>query len=348
MVFTPTLTFLANGIFQVPNGAVGAPGYSFNSDPDTGWYRSAADVMSLASGGVESLRIGGGRAYVGDGLVGSPSWSFINDPDTGIYSFGGDVLGFSSGGVVRGILYSAGFEMQGTSVFLSSPGTALLPAFSFAGDTNSGFYRSNADEVAIATAGVRRAVIYSAGFQLDNGSFFAPDGTVAPPAYTFVNDTNTGIYRQGADNMRIAAGGIDIWGFASAAGTPLNQPFGIIQSIVDGAVGAPMYSFNNDPDTGIYRIGADQLGFATGGVLRLNISTAAFTGTLPWQGQNGSAGTPAYSFSGDPDTGMYNGGANFLGFTAGGVFIFGAVTIAGAGQIQVELLLLPLTLLTAI
>ena len=41
--------------------------------------------------------------------------------------------------------------------------------------------------------------------------------------------------------------------------------------IGDGAVGAPAYSFTNDPDTGMYRIGANDLGFATNGVLRFQI-----------------------------------------------------------------------------
>jgi hypothetical protein len=42
----------------------------------------------------------------------------------------------------------------------------------------------------------------------------------------------------------------------------------------DGAVTSPAYSFSADVNTGMYRVGADDIGFATGGVLRAKIGTA--------------------------------------------------------------------------
>jgi hypothetical protein len=39
----------------------------------------------------------------------------------------------------------------------------------------------------------------------------------------------------------------------------------------DGSAGTPSFSFDNDTNTGIYRIGTDQLGFSTGGSLRVTI-----------------------------------------------------------------------------
>src|SRR5512139_458820 len=44
----------------------------------------------------------------------------------------------------------------------------------------------------------------------------------------------------------------------------------------DGAVGAPAYSFTADSDSGIYRIGANDLGIAAGGVKVTDISTTTF------------------------------------------------------------------------
>lgn len=41
----------------------------------------------------------------------------------------------------------------------------------------------------------------------------------------------------------------------------------------DGTAGAPTYSFSADTDTGIYRIGADNVGFSAGGVLRWDYNT---------------------------------------------------------------------------
>ena len=57
--------------------------------------------------------------------------------------------------------------------------------------------------------------------------------------------------------------------------------------------------------------------------LTYNPSTSTFTtpivnSTTAVQGGNGSVSAPAFSFSGDTDTGMYNAGANIIGFAQGG------------------------------
>ena len=52
----------------------------------------------------------------------------------------------------------------------------------------------------------------------------------------------------------------------------------------NGTAGAPTYSFLSDTNIGVYRVGADVLGFATGGVLALSISATQHTtyqGTSP-------------------------------------------------------------------
>src|ERR1051325_8476211 len=46
----------------------------------------------------------------------------------------------------------------------------------------------------------------------------------------------------------------------------------------------PVFAIPSDPNTGMYSVAADDLGFSTGGTLRFDISTTAFTGTLPFRG----------------------------------------------------------------
>ncbi|MFO1187816.1 MAG: DUF2793 domain-containing protein [Alphaproteobacteria bacterium] len=92
-------------------------------------------------------------------------------------------------------------------------------------------------------------------------------------------------------------------------------------SAADGGASAPGFAFASDTNTGLYRIGADQIGITTGGTLRRAISTTAETPTLPQQGQDGSAGTPAYGFSADTDSGLYRIGANNPGIAAGGSLV---------------------------
>src|SRR5271156_1253489 len=51
-----------------------------------------------------------------------------------------------------------------------------------------------------------------------------------------------------------------------------NGSMNVALKVVDGAVGAPGIAFANEPATGIYRIGAAQMGVSVGGVLRLTVT----------------------------------------------------------------------------
>lgn len=59
------------------------------------------------------------------------------------------------------------------------------------------------------------------------------------------------------------------------------QPFtGPVKSPAGTAL-TPGHSFSNDPDTGMFRTGANTLGFSTGGANRLTISNSGMTAALP-------------------------------------------------------------------
>jgi hypothetical protein len=96
-------------------------------------------------------------------------------------------------------------------------------------------------------------------------------GTVAVPAINFGltgTDTDTGIYRVGANQM----------GF-SAAGTLEAQVATTTHlSVVGGTVTNPAINFGitgTDTNTGMYRVAADTIGFATGGVQKVGVYSGA-------------------------------------------------------------------------
>ena len=94
------------------------------------------------------------------------------------------------------------------------------------------------------------------------------DGTISSPSLTFTNDTNTGIYRIGSDNLGITLGGtkqIDI----NTTGTTFSNPL----RNVAGSVSNPSYSFSNDINTGIYSNTADTISLTTGGYQKMQILT---------------------------------------------------------------------------
>lgn len=103
-----------------------------------------------------------------------------------------------------------------------------------------------------------------------------------------------------------------------------------------GTAALPEYSFSVDSNTGMFRVGADTLGFSTGGVQRMSISTANNTFALVSLGPTGTAAAPTWSFSGDSDTGMYSSAANTVGITAGGTLRLQVSTTAVISSLQIS------------
>lgn len=120
-------------------------------------------------------------------------------------------------------------------------------------------------------------------------------GTFAAPSVTFGADTDTGIFRNAANEIGFAAGGslvmqvgtatatfafdVLISGHlvASATATFSSQIWG-----ANGTVSLPALAFASDTDTGLYRIGANNIGVAANGAKVLDITTTGLsvTGTL--------------------------------------------------------------------
>jgi hypothetical protein len=93
---------------------------------------------------------------------------------------------------------------------------------------------------------------------------------------------------------------------------------GGVSEFSDGTAALPAITNTGDTNTGIYFPAADQVGITTGGTVRLTTTTAQFTATLPWRGQNGTAAAPAFSASADTNTGIYFPAADTIGFVEGG------------------------------
>lgn len=185
-------------------------------------------------------------------------------------------------------------------------GATATPSLNFTSDATTGFWRTGANNIGFSKGGSEVGELTTAGWQ-------ALGSTAAAPAFSSISDTNTGMYFVGADELGFSTGGTLRMNVTTAQFVPR-----LPMQITGGSVSTPDYAFNADTNTGMYNVGADDLGFATNGTLRQDISTTAITTTLVELGPNGAVGAPAYSFSGDPDTGMYDVSANNLGFATNG------------------------------
>lgn len=89
---------------------------------------------------------------------------------------------------------------------------------------------------------------------------------------------------------------------------------GIGGQMANGSAASPALAFVNSATTGIYRVGADDIGIATAGTLRFDVSTTKVTSTLPIVVPDGSSSLPAISknINGSNDPGMYFSGNNVI------------------------------------
>lgn len=92
-----------------------------------------------------------------------------------------------------------------------------------------------------------------------------------------------------------------------------------------GSAGTPSFTFSTDENTGMYRVGSDEIGFSVGGARRFSIANDVKLGVATTGYANlkanatPSATRPAYAFVGDEDTGMYRAGADIVVLAAGTV-----------------------------
>lgn len=189
------------------------------------------------------------------------------------------VVTISDAGAVSGI---TSLSMTGQN--LSGDGSAAAPAYSYTADPDTGMYRSGTNTLDFATGGSQRAEISAAGLEVTGaGQLFLPAGSVASPSLTFTVDQNTGIYRAGADDLRLSAGGVDKLS-AQAAGiliTGTNTLF-----IPDGLTATPSLAFTADQDTGLMRVGANHLALSAGGAARFHVN-----GSVIQIGESGDTST---------------------------------------------------------
>jgi len=119
-----------------------------------------------------------------------------------------------------------------------------------------------------------------------------PANPLAFMPYVDTADNNNLKIRNASNNGFTTVGSVndDNLGLLPKSG---GQMTGQIQGAAGGGAGVPEYSFVNDTDTGMFRTGANIIGFSTGGTLRSNIGDFGLSlqqgGSLRLEDSNGSA-----------------------------------------------------------
>jgi len=258
-----------------------------------------------------------------DGKVTLPAINFQDDTKTGLYSVSNGVLNAASSGSEVGRFDSYGIK--------TIAGTVANPSYSFIADTDTGMYRHSSDTLAFATLGTERLRLSSVGTVSKVPFLSGMSNSV--PQYSFESDADSGFSGDLSGTCYVVSDGKQAASFGTTQvtfSTSNTQRMSIqstgvtITSIpilaADGLVSAPSYSFSNSTGSGLYYTGtANTIALATNGTARLTANTASLTSTLPFLGSAGSVSAPSLSFSGDPDTGLYNSTANTIVVATNGV-----------------------------
>jgi hypothetical protein len=146
---------------------------------DKGEYRFSVDQTEIAQINDSGINIVTGSAF------------YIND--TSVLS--ATTLG---SGVTASSLTSVGTltSLTTSGVILGPDGSASAPTYSWSGDTNTGIFRSDGDEISFTLGGTVRTIINSTELAVTSAVLSIPDGSTAPTAvagkaYIYV-DTSDG------------------------------------------------------------------------------------------------------------------------------------------------------------
>lgn len=133
------------------------------------------------------------------------------------------------------------------------------------------------------TAGTGISISNGAGsitINATDGNITLDDGTAAAPSLNYTNYPTTGLYSSAANAIGFATSGVARAAISSTglAVTGTITPTGSVHAAA-GSVGNPSLAFNADQDTGLFNIGANNLGVAVGGAKVLDVASTGLTVT---------------------------------------------------------------------
>mgnify|MGYP003334124838 CR=1 FL=1 len=201
----------------------------------------------------------------------------------------------------------------------------------------SGFVKS------MLTAGTGITITNGAGaITIDatttSGNVGLNDGTAAAPSLYFLNDTNTGLYRVGADSIGVAVNGAQL-AYFDANGITVPSA-GVVAGgsihAANGNANNPSHSFSSDQDTGLFRHQPNEIGIALGGVQTGTLTAALATLTSRLSLSIGATTSALTDLLINPTTKTSGnlidaqvGGVSKASLDYNGVLRFGGNTVAG-------------------
>lgn len=245
--------------------------------------------------GMDNEVLYGTRCRVNDGSVSAPAFTYANDLDSGIYRIGENNQAVACGGVspmnwtdtltsctsqFYALVTELSHILERTTATTNNRVTPLVVRLLCSGTALNGFGPDidfQGENSAGSTVSFGRLAFYAS--DITAGSIDTVLLVRAP-----INSVDTDIFFASGDQA----------GFR------------------DGTASLPGIAFIGDTNTGIYRIGSDNMGFAAGG------AAAGSTNGSQWFFRDGSSGIPGISFLNDTNTGFRRSAADTFHVVTGG------------------------------
>jgi len=186
----------------------------FNTTDNVFRYYDGASTQTLATSGgtsywervssVLSPDTDGDIIQVGDGAVGTPGIASETYTTSGFYWSSGPIINLGISGTKIGEVSSQGIA--------TTSGSSTVPSFYFVGDSNTGFSRPSIDTITAVCGGTETFSFTSSSFAgVATGSVYTAlaSGSSSTPSYSFVGDTDTGMYRSGSNTIGFTTAGVE-------------------------------------------------------------------------------------------------------------------------------------------
>ena len=131
--------------------------------------------------------------------------------------------------------------VDATDTLTLAQGVLGTGGISFAGDADTGIYRSSADRLYFTSGGndafsiLGGAILLEGGGSAGNGRFRA-EGSEALPGFAFENDTNTGIFGPGSDVIVFSTAGSEKARISAAGNVGIGTNAPDDKLVVDGVI----------------------------------------------------------------------------------------------------------------
>lgn len=227
----PELT--VGGEIDVGSGSVTNASLSFGNDIDTGLYSSAAETVSVVTGGfkrldVDSVGVSATVPFLAPGgSTTNVAFGFIGDEDTGMYRPITNQLALVTAGTARLTLTST--TITAALPVLATLGSESAPAYSFSSDSDSGVWSTTGKMWMGANGGTGSEAQFWCDGTLGMCAseqrlastldiVVGSDGSASAPGIVWANDPDTGIYHQDEVGIAFAINGEAVVSIDNGAG----------------------------------------------------------------------------------------------------------------------------------